>query len=243
MSVSVQFRVRLIAALMEPAIRVAHRLCIPADELVDLLLTEYVRHQIEEGFSFTAIARRMGMSRRKVAYLAKAAKSPSNLLSDSTHFALRRRIATWFAEREEPVVDFSEIERSFKSTSDQELARAIEALVESEVLEFDEGVYRLSSAFMSTVDRDPGPIVDAVRHLVQALSFAVEHRFLDFPRRVGTARTLSFSLPASKAKTTLDGLYNMVRERVIELDEESDGELVTIFWGGSADVIDADSAQ
>ncbi len=241
MSVSVQFRVRLIAALMEPAIRVAHRLCIPADELVDLLLTEYVRHQIDEGFSFTAIARRLGKSRRKVAYLAKAAKSPSNLLSDSEHFALRREIASWMAEQGEQDVALKQLKREFAVHPDDALLRAVEALAASGVLDHDGERARLSAAFMSTVDTDPGPVIDAVRNLARALSQAVEHRFLDYPRRVGTARTLSFSLPAARAKETLERLYAMVRDEVVGLDEAKDGELVTVFWGGSADVLDHDS--
>lgn len=176
MSVSVQFRVRLIATLLEPALRVAHRLCIPADELVDLLLTEYVRHQIEAGFSFTAISRRIGKSRRKVAYLAKAAKSPSNLVEDSEHFALRRQVASWLAEQEGHAADESELERAFALLSDASRGRAVEALVDSGVLDREGVTLRLSAAFMSTVDSDPGPLIDAVRNLARALSTAVEHR-------------------------------------------------------------------
>lgn len=255
MSVSVEFRIRLTATLMAPAIRVAHRLCVPADELVDLLLTEYVRHQIDDGLSFTTIARRLGKSRRKIAYLAKAAKSPSELLRDSEHFALRRRVAAWFAEQDEACATRDQLVHALNPTSAEALARALDALVASGVLDVktmvgddlaDHAVpdrdvtYKLSADFMSTVDSDPGPVIDAVQNLMFAVSTAVEHRFLDFPRRVGTARTLSFSLPAARARTTLERLYGMLRDEVLSLDEARDGEVVTVFWGGAADVLDPD---
>ncbi len=246
-----RFRIHLLAAAMRPALRIAHRLCIPAGELLELVMMEYVRLQLEAGLSFSAIARRTGKSRRKIAYVAKAAKSPSDVLEASTHFRLRRELAAYLAKYRRGKTEEELLERDFGASASQ-VQSALQALAEQGVCHERESRFFISTDQLTTLStnakRHPapseaGPAIDAVRNLADAFASAIEHRFLNIPRRLGIARTLQFSLARDRAEERLLSLYADLRDKIVAWDdaiEQSDnrasnGVEVTLFWGCSAD--------
>src|SRR5262249_49683299 len=155
---------RVIAVMLEPALRLAHFMAIPIDDLQELVADGYFREARFRGLSLRGIARRFGKSLRTVASLSRRATAHGLPMRESLRMKWRRQVVAYVAAK--PNVSAQQIGRAVRTAEPEMLSWELQQLVEAGLLLKKGRVFRVDVKHMNTVAKDFDARLDSLRHFL-----------------------------------------------------------------------------
>lgn len=211
-------RLRVVSVALEPALVVARALAIPLDDLLTAVSVGYFRVHHERGSSFTAIARRLGKSRRTVATLASLSKTHGRD-AESELISTRRRIIERLAS--EGAVDEQKFKRRWAKSLGEHLSEELEVLIATGVIERTRGQLRVAAPFLSLMGPDLEQRLASLQQFMLAVAHGIYQRFFGSPSQTESfARVLSFRASRARLRGIANDCYRELREAVIQADRE-----------------------
>ena len=214
-------RLRLVSIALEPALLLARSVGLSLDDLLRTVSVSYFKSYQQRGLSFTAIARRLGKSRRTVASLANLAKTPEPA-HESDGLSVQRRILLYLAAKGPQTAPA--LKRRFAKLPAPLYERALEAARDAQIIAISDGKYWVTAQFMSMVSSDFERRLASLEQFMQAIANGVHQRFFPHQGRVESfARVLSFRSSAPTLERIRRDCYEELRSAVLAANAECDG--------------------
>ena len=225
-SQNVDSRVRIVAALLEPALALSRIARLSLDDVLELATVGYFRELQNRGLSWPAIGDRLGRSRRFVANVAKRARS-QGIVGDSPRLALRRRLLTALAR--EGATDLPTLSEYLPDADENALRVEVEQLHSDGLLQFDGEAYMVDAAWFDGTGPEMEARYDSLRHFLAAVSNVVYRRFFTPQSKAEAfARILSFSVRPDDLAQIRERLYQQLLEAAIEADKLAEADLESV---------------
>lgn len=219
-------RLRVIALLAEPLLEVARASSLQLDDLRELVATEYFETLRRRGASWTAIAKRLGKSRRTVAELARRAAETEPARATNERLDAQRRLVRALAEG---VHDVESLRRRVGAHFDDSLA----SLREAGIVSGPEDHPELAAALLDLVGPGVEERLASLRLFLESVAHVVYARFVR-PRedQLAFARTWSFSGGPEALARLRDDAYAFLDARAHAIDAEAgvDAKPVTLSF-------------
>jgi hypothetical protein len=215
-----EHQLSIVELALEPALTLARAMSLPLDDLLSITEKAYFRQFQERGLSFTAMAQRLGKSRRTVATLAQKARlDPGERGSDP--LTLRRMILQKLSAHGPATAAL--LRRRFPGQTLPVLNTELETLQSDGMVERVGDRYQVAASSFSLLGEDRERRLASLRQFLQAVTDVVYQRFFALDGRAEAfARVLSFRSSASALKRIGEECYAALREQVLEADAEQD---------------------
>lgn len=213
-------RLRLVSIALEPALLLARSVGLSLDDLLRTVSVSYFKSYQQRGLSFTAIARRLGKSRRTVATLANLARTPKPA-HESEGLSVQRRILLYLGAKGPQTA--AALKRRFAKLPGPLYERALEAACDAQIIAISDGKYWVTAELMSMVSSDFERRVASLEQFMQAVANGVHQRFFPHQGRVESfARVLSFRSSAPTLERIRRDCYEELRSAVLAANAECD---------------------
>ena len=212
-------KLRIVELSLEPALTLARAMALPLDDVLALTESVYFRLHQQRGLSFTAIAQRLGKSRRTIATLAQKAKGRGETESDQ--LTLRRLVLQKLAAHGPSTL--AELKRRSPGRKLDALKEALDTLQASAMVQQADGRYRVATSTFSLLGQDWEQRQASLQQFLQAVTDVVYQRFFALDGASSAfARVLSFRSTAARLKALGEEHYTALRQQVVDADAEQE---------------------